>query len=1013
MKANFKWIYALFLVLSVQLSFAQEKTVTGTVTEAGQPLPGVTVIVKGTNVGTQTDFDGKFSIKARVGAVLEFTYIGMKTQNIAVGAANVINVTMVENVEELGAVVVQAYRTTTREKSNISQTTVTAKTIEARPNASFIQTLQGQVPGLNISTGSGQPGSNSQVILRGIGSINGKIEPLFVIDGVPLDADNFRSLNPDDIESITVLKDAGATSIYGNRGANGAIVVTTKKGSFDGSSSIKYTVNTGFTSLQNDRYNMMNAQQLLTLQNTAGTGLGSTLTSQEIAAWDINTNWKDVLFRTGVSQNHVISITNGGKNMSSFTSIGYFEQEGIVINTDLQRFNFRNNVQGKALDGKLTYGTNFTANYSKNNSAPNLGTGNVNINYVIGGLTGAPYLSPDTYQNGRQLYNLFVAEGGNLLLTPLMLLDQSRHLRFRVDEFKMIANTQASYQITNDISIGTNIGLDYTHTTANTFQSPNSFNSISFATSRNLEFGGLQSFNSTRNFGFNANTRLNYNKTFAEKHNVDVSLYTEYYKAHLLAFGTQQNGLNPKQAAPGAGTGYVPFNPATPNFYRPTTTATKVDAGLFSYFGQADYDYDAKYGFGATVRRDASYRFSSSNRWGTFWSISGRWNLHKEAFMDGSVFNVLKARASYGTAGNQNVLGESIFNAPNLVLALYGTGLGYAGGTGITPAQFENVDLRWETISQANLGVDFEVMTSRLRGSLDVYQRVTTDMYLGVPVSAVTGTYNFQANYGEMSNTGVELLLNYDVLREGDFKLSLNFNGSFNKNKIEKVNAVSGEIDNTNTLIREGSILNEWYLIPYAGVNPANGQLLFYDINGNLTENPNPDTDRRQTGKTARFPVYQGGFGFDMEYKGFYLNTLFSYVADIWRLDFDLADVQSPQLINQFNKSTDMFSAWTPDNPVTFMPALTATNADAYTSTSDRYLTDASFVRLRNIQFGYTFSKEILKSTPFKSIKAFAQAENLITWSKWRGWDAESPRFADQFQFPTPRIVSLGLELQF
>lgn len=1011
MKANFKWIYALFLVLSVQLSFAQEKTVTGTVTEAGQPLPGVTVIVKGTNVGTQTDFDGKFSIKARVGAVLEFTYIGMKTQNIAVGATNVINVTMVEDVDVLGEVVVEAYRTTTREKSNVSSTTVTAKTIEARPNASFIQTLQGQVPGLNISTGSGQPGANAQVILRGIGSIQGKIEPLFVIDGVPLDADNFRSLNPDDIETITVLKDAGAVSIFGNRGANGAIVVTTKKGSFDGTTSIKYTVNTGFTTLQNQRYNLMNAQQLLTLQNTAGVGLGATLTPQEIAAWEVNTDWLDYFFRTGVSQNHVLSISSGSKNLSSFTSFGYFEQEGILINTDLKRFNFRNNLQGKALDNKFTYGTNFTANFSKNNQAPNLGTGGVNRNYVLGATYSVPFISPDLYQNGSQLLQLY-QQDGTLLYTPLFLIDQSRQFRSRQDEFKMIVSANATYQLTKDLSLGTNFGMDYTHISTNVFESPTQFNALLFL-GQGQEFGGFQDFGSSRNFGFNANTRLNYNKTFAEKHNVDVSLYTEYYKAHFLSMSFRQNGLNPKQAAPGAGTGFVPFNPATPNFYRPTVGAAKIDAGLFSYFGQADYDYDGKYGFGTTLRRDASYRFSGSNRWGTFWSVSGRWNLHKEDFMDGSIFNILKVRASHGTIGNQNIAGESIFNNPNMFLALYLTGPGYAGGVGTSPTQLENLDLRWETITQSNVGFDFEVMSSRLRGSLDVYKRVTTDMYLPFRISGVTSQYDYDANFGEMSNSGVELVLNYDLLREGDFKLRLNFNGSYNKNKIVEVNVVGEQIDNGSTIVREGRILDEWFLIPYAGVNPVNGNLLFYDINGNLTENPNPDTDRRLTGKTARFPVYQGGFGFDMEYKGFYLNTLFSYVADIWRLDFDLSGLQSPQQINQSNKSTDLFAAWTPDNRDTFMPALTATNADAYTSTSDRYLTDASFVRLRNIQFGYTFSKEILKSTPFKSIKAFAQAENLVTWSKWRGWDAESPRFGDQYQYPTPRIVSLGLELQF
>jgi TonB-linked SusC/RagA family outer membrane protein len=1012
MKTNFKWIYSLFLALLVQFSFAQEKTITGTVTEGGQPLPGVAVVVKSSGSGTQTDFDGKYSISAKKGDVLEFVYIGLKTQSVTVGDQNTINITMAEDIEELIGVVVTSYVNTTKVKSNNAINTVSAKTIESRPNASFIQTLQAQVPGLNISSGSGQPGANSQIVLRGLGSINGKVEPLFVIDGMPLNADNFRSINPNDIESVTVLKDAGATSIYGNRGANGVIIVTTKRGSFEQSMTAKYVVTTGYTTLQGNDYRFMNANQHLQLQKDNNVGRGATLTDEQIAANSVNTDWLDVFFRTGVSQNHVLSFDSGSKNLSSFTSVSYFNQEGILINTGLQRFTFRNNLNGKSNDGKFTYSTNVTANYSQSDEAPNLGTGSVNRNYVLGASNSARFVSPDDYENGLQLLDLFNADG-TLLYTPLFLLDQSKQFQNRREEFKLIASGVAGYKINDEFSLGANIGVDYTHSTINVYESPTQFNAYLFL-GNGQQFGGFETFNSARDFAINSNFRASYNKVVAEKHSIDVSLFTEYYKAHFRGFNMRQNGLDPKVTVPGAGTGYIGFNPATPTFYVPSVGATAVNAGLFSYFGQADYDYDSKYGFGLSLRRDASYRFAETNRWGTYWSISGRWNLNKEAFMDGSIFDVLKLRASYGTAGNNNINGESIYSSPNLSRTLFATGLTYAAGNGTVLSQIGNPDLSWETITQANIGVDFEVLDKSLRGSFDVYSKTTTDLYVQQPISSIYGTTLLNLNNGKMNNTGAEILLNYDVFNDKDFRLTLNFNGSYNRNRVLELKA-GQDIVGTNTLISEDNLLNEWYLIPYAGVNPANGNLLFYDIEGNLTENPDPDTDRRLTGKTGSVPVYQGGFGFDASYKGFFVNTLFSYVADIHRLDFDLSGAQDVNANNfaQFNVSTDVLNAWTPDNTVTSMPAINAVNANTFVSNSDRYLRDASFVRLRFITFGYNFTPELLKKTPFKNLRAFAQAENLVTWSKWRGWDAESPRFGDQYQYPTPRIVSLGLEIQF
>lgn len=1035
MKSKFTWIFTLLLAFFIQLSFAQEKTITGIVTDgAGMPIPSANVMIQGTSQGVQTDFDGKYSISASVGQKLVFSFVGMTSQTVTVGASSTVSVKLADDAKLLDDVVVEAYRTTTRATSNIAVTTVTSKTIEGRPNANFIQTLQGQVPGLNISTGSGQPGANSTVILRGVGSINGNIEPLYVIDGVPLNSDNFRSINPNDIESVSVLKDAGATSIYGNRGANGVIIVKTKRGGYDTSLTVKYTGTTSFTTMQDNKYNKMGSKQLLSLERAYGqtqvgrsnSGLGNTggangaMTDAEIAAYGVDTDWYKELFRTGLAQNHVLSLTSGSKNLSSFTSFGYYDMEGVLRGSDLKRFNFRNNLSGKSDDNKFNYSTAVTINYSVRNEAANLGTGAVNINPILGANNGAPYINPDWYTNGLDLYNWYTTgarpEGvpnigqGTLALSPLMLLDRMKTGTLRTNEIKMIANVQASYKLTEDLTLGTSIGSDFTEAQGLNVQDPQSFNSYLFQDPGET-YLGFQTESMTREFSFNMNNSLNYRKVFGEKHTLDASVFTEYYKAHQKFFSANQNGLDPKVFEPGNGAGYIPFNPATPQWYLPQVGSSSAEAGLFSYFGSVDYDYDQRFGLAGTVRRDASYRFSDTNKWGTFWSVSGRWNIDKESFMEGSAFNMLKLRASYGTTGNQNIDGQSIFNSPNRSRTLFDQTTGYQQLPAYAVVQIGNPDLKWETVEQANIGLDFELFTGRLRGNLDVYRRTTKDLYQLTPVSGVNGTYGIFSNNGELRNSGVEALLNYELIRSKDFFLNLTFNGSYNKNEFLSIPSNEGIIDNGLQANVVGGALNQYYLIKYAGVNPTNGNLLFYTGDGQLTENPNPETDRRLTGKSA-IPKFQGGFGFEANYKGFYVTTQFTYVADIYRMDYDLEGLQDPTDIGIFNKSKDLLRAWTPDNRYTDIPSLSLTNK-ALDASSDRYLKDASYVRLRYATIGYDVKKEYLEKTPFTNIRAFVQGENLLTWSKWRGWDAESNRGSDQYQYPTPRIFSVGLELQF
>src|SRR5690606_39253064 len=362
MRSRFTWILTLFFALIMQVGFAQSgKQVTGVVkTEDGDPIPGATVMVVGTTFGTDTDDEGKYTLSLKKGDKVRVVYEGFKAVTLTVGDSSVLNATLVEDESVLlGDVVIDMYRTVTKEKSAVAATTVTSKTIEGRPNASFLQTLQGQIPGLNIATGSGQPGSSdTQVLLRGLGSINGNVQPLYIIDGVPMSSDRFRSINPNDIENITVLKDAGATAIYENRGANGVIVVTTKTASFDSALSVKYVGTVGVSSLQENQYNLMNTNEYDSFLKAAraaypAAGIPSLTANQR----KVNTDWTDIFMRDALMSTHTLSFSAGSKNLSSYTSVGYADYEGILKDTGLQRFNVRSNLNGKSSDDRLVFGT--------------------------------------------------------------------------------------------------------------------------------------------------------------------------------------------------------------------------------------------------------------------------------------------------------------------------------------------------------------------------------------------------------------------------------------------------------------------------------------------------------------------------------------------------------------------------------------------------------------------------------------------------------------------------------
>lgn len=915
--------------------------------------------------------------------------------------------------------------------SNVAVTTITPEMIENRPNINALASIQGQAAGLQISFNSGSPGSNKiTALIRGVGSIAGSNSPLYVIDGIPVSETYFRSINPDDIASSSILKDAAATSIYGNRGSNGVIIITTKSGKYDSQLKVGYTSNVGLSILQKHKYNIAGSPETLRLEKDNNAGLGSTLSDEQIANYP-TTQWDKIFFRKGFTQSHSLTLHGGGKNLSNFTSFNYLDQEGIVRNTDFKRMSVRTNFQGKSNNDKFNFSSNIALTFSRRNQLEQETRADINVNVLQnplqGLLTSLPYIDPNKYVNGQQLFNQFGAP--SFQIVPYMLMDylNTGNIPSRFDELRLIANAMGRYKFTENISAQLTTGVDYSNESRLFARAPWSYLAI-ISRPANVEFGGFETRSDTKDLALTNVFKLTYEKTFAEKHHLEVSAFTEYLKYHRTNSTLTQNGLDPKTWKFGAGTGWVGYIPTpSPGLYRATVAGSKNDAGLFSYFAVLNYDYSSKYGVSGSIRRDAAYKFAGDNKWGTFWSAGARWNIEQEEFMKSTSFSLLKLRASYGTQGNQNIVAAAagfnpIYLGASLVRSLTSTtGTGY----GLNPqlsTTIANENLTWEVQKQANLGLDFDFKNGIISGSVDVYNKETKDLYSVQPLSAVTGQYVINGNVGDMYNRGVELSLRSNIMNREDIKLSIFANGSYNKNKVTKLSIGSTiptnpflTTNNTNTLYgrtAEGHMLGEYFIVPYLGANPTDGKAQFLDKNGNITSTPTDD-DRRWTGKSF-LPVYQGGFGLNSSYKGFFLDVLFTYAAKVWRSDFDLENLTSPSNVGVFPVASDILNAWTPTNTNTDVPIITdITGADNAGTFSDRFLKDASYIRLRNVTFGYNFGKDLLKGSSISQLRLYVQAENFFTWTKWRGFDVEGGVSSNQGGFPTPRVATIGIDVQF
>ncbi|MCW3162155.1 SusC/RagA family TonB-linked outer membrane protein [Chryseobacterium oryctis] len=925
-------------------------------------------------------------------------------------------------------VVVLGYsKTATKAKSTEAATTISAETLENRPNTTFLNSLQGAAPGIAVNSSSGSPGSGKiDIMIRGISSLNASTDPLYVIDGLTTSATQFRNLNPNDIETLSILRDAQATSIYGNRGANGVVVITTKTGRFNSGLRLSYDMLTSFSTYPGTKYNMANAKEFLQIQNNYGAGYGATLSQEEIDNYATDTDWSKIFFRVGMSQQHNLGLRFGGENISVYSSLGYLNNEGIFNNTDFQRFTFRNNIVGKSKDGRFNYSALVGLGYSKRNQfdeEENSGIAANSIqNVLFGTLLSDPSLEPYPYSNGTAMYNDI--GGASTGVRPWVLYDNMiGGVRNRYAETTINANVKASYKLTDYLSVGNRLGIEYKEYDRTFARSP--FGYLSNAVSRPLNaYGGVETQSNIKDFTFNNVTNVTFDQQFGD-HSITISAYLDYFKAHYMSKAFTQNGLDPLNWSFGAGTGYIPFSSSTPTLYNPSVSASKINAGTMAYFGTFDYDYKSRYGVGATIRRDGSYRFAKENRWETFWSVAGRWNIDKEGFMDGSKFKMLKLRASYGTQGNQNLgipanNSNSIFLKANDFKDLVGSYTNSNPAYQSLPGYYTkiaNTKLKWEKQSQANIGLDFNY-NSFIEGSIDVYRKLTTRLFNDVNVSGAVGaittttstltpTFYISGNNGELENKGVEAALRFNILRNKDLKLSVFANTAYNKNKILSMENEDLSGDWVHAI---GGPAGQWNLYRYVGVNHETGEQQFLDKNGNITEAPTAD-DRVLTGKSY-YAKWHGGFGLDAEYKGFYATVFLSYQAGGWSYDNLESWIMDPYYAaNGLNVSKELLNAWTPSNSNSDIPAIDAYNAGVEGS-SDRFLRKTDFIKLKNVSVGYNFSKDLLRNLPIKSLKIFLQAENIYTWTDWKGYDPEPIKDYSLGIYPNPRTVSVGVNVE-
>lgn len=1003
--------FILFCCLITQ-ALAQDRTVRGKISDAktGMSLPGVSVFVKGSTIGTVSDAEGNYQLNIPPNAILVFQSVGLKTKEIPSGNLASIDISLEEDTKELGEIVITGYKEESREKFTGSVASVQKKDIEQVPMPGIDQILQGRATGLWVSAGSGQPGSsNVNVLIRGASSINGGTNPLYIMDGVPIDANRFASINFNDVESVNVLKDASATSIYGSRAANGVIVITTKKGKV-GKTQMSYRFQYGLNVRTNAKFDMMNTAEKIEFERylysrgvvkgavgqlLRATDLGQISPAQRDAEINrlsaISTDWSDVFFRTGRQQSHEINATGGSEKTQFFVSANYFNQEGIGKRSELDRYTLRFNLNHNATE-KFTFGMNTSIGYSKSDFIDSENSINI-YNPFAAVFLYNPYERPINPQTGE--YE--ITQAGNNVEQETALGINRRH------EIQALGNGFLQYEIIDGLTAKTSLGINFRTrnfdflihpATVSGQQQPGPPDPV---TGQPVGQGTLQ-YTNTNTVQFIGTTTLQYQKTFAEKHSINVVLGNEWIDRKEKDFNYAAYGINPKLLNTPAA--ITPGSESAPWFI-PAVGGSRTMNRLVSFFADANYTFNSRYNLSLGVRRDGSSRFGQNVRFANFYAVGASWNISEEGFFTNlrNIFDQLKIRTSYGTQGNQEEIGNFAY------LPVYGViGSAYNGRPGIAAGNVGNPNYKWEVIESLNVGVDFKVWKSRISGSIDYYNRKTTDLFLDTQLSLTTGFGSLSKNVGTMRNRGIEVALNADVLRSGDFAWNLNVNYTHNWNKILDL-FQEDEFELGTSIIREGLPLGSHYAVKWAGVNPANGEALYYDKNGNITNVFSENNSLADFG-TSIAPEF-GGFTNSFSFKGLELSVFCSFARGHKLFNNQTFFQENPNFA-QFNVSRKMLNIWKEEGQRTDIQGL-----NSAVQFSSKFIEDASYLRIRNVTLAYNLPARLMQKVKLSGVRVYLQGQNLFTLTKYTGFDPEESGNLRSYAYPVPRIYTMGIDVNF
>ena len=1024
-------------LLAIGQTWAQTRTVSGKVTDdKGDPIIGASVTVKGTRVGTSTDQEGKYSIAVpQGGRAIVISSVGFVTQELAIGSSNNLDAMLAVDERSLQEVVVTGY---TREKKSTfagAASVLSGKIVENVPVGAFDQALQGRAAGVQVQSASGQPGSSANVTIRGISSIASAFaQPLYVIDGVPMPSFDMQSINPNDFESITVLKDANSAGLYGSRGSLGVIVITTKKGK-KGATNFTFRSQFGITEPPNaTNFEMMNTQEALAYeeklglmgQNMAGPGwvysprnpananLPQATRDRYAFLLDsigrIDSDWQDILFRTGFSQNYELNMQGGSDNTRFFVSMGYFDQEGTDLRSRLRRYTTRANFNHTA--GKLNVDWNTLIGYSKTDYNEGEFLGNSARNPFQMSWRAKPYENP--YRpDGSIIFgantNLNLRQIGNVL-------EGLYNSQWIQNQLKLNTGLTLSYRILPNLIAKNILGID-----AGLDRGTRGVKANSYVGSLTQPSNAGYQSDISRNRAQIVNTSsLTYMPKLGDDHNLEVGGYFEVLRTWNEGHGLTLVNLNPNLEYTGQQAGPQPGGPQYAN-------SAKSGFGIRSMFAVAKYTFQDKYTISTNIRRDGTSRITNPDyKEITTWSVGVIWNAMRENFLQNQNFLTdLRVRASYGSVPNINsipggsygISGSGLWNIPNYHAAQvqsFSASTAFTPNSpiaGLIPGSPANTDLRMEYVEKYNIGIDFSFWQNRARFNVDLYKNLTRDLFVNQPLWATTGFYqsSLQLNAGTMSNKGIEVAMSVDVLKTRNSLLTVGVNHAYNENMIEDMGSVDEFVAGT-FILRKGLPYGSHYTNEYLGADPQTGRPTYRKADGTVT------TNIGEAGFFATFgtflPKHVGGFTLDYSFKRFSIGALFSYQFDVSRYNniWNWVTRGTPGYHNAVNASRVMFdNQWEKPGDVKLYQA---PQFDRGFTSAD--IQDAKFLRFRNLNMAYNIPAIKIGNTNIvKSAKFYTQMHNIWIWSPWKGPDPEDNNNISLNEFPNPRMIVFGLDINF